>query len=204
MTEEKKPERNGRFANLGISDHGKNKLSIDTKKNQRSHKVLPDNYVETNQMASSAQSLAFITPVNKHENSQAFNMPSVDTHMEGKKDAFQMKDGDEVVGYKFEEVLKPDGKLVKKRYKVVKRPRQEYVWLTREEKREIGVIFNTFDKDKSGSIEVGELRDAMKALGLKMDKEEIKEVMDKADKDGSGTIEPDEFLQHMAVLIQER
>ena len=115
-----------------------------------------------------------------------------------------MRDGDEVVGYKFEDVEKPDGRIVKKRYKVVKRPRQEYVWLTREEKREIGVIFNTFDKDKSGSIEVGELRDAMKALGLKMDKDQIKEVMDKADKDGSGTIEPDEFLQHMAVMIQKR
>ena len=124
--------------------------------------------------------------------------------MEAKKDLFQMKDGDEVVGYKFEDVERPDGKIVKKRYKVVRRPRQEYVWLTREEKREIGVIFNTFDKDKSGSIEVGELRDAMKALGLKMDKDQIKEVMDKADKDGSGTIEPDEFLQHMAVMIQKR
>ena len=71
---------------------------------------------------------------------------------------------------------------------------EEYVWLTKEEVREIGVIFRTFDKDKSGSIEVGELRDAMKALGLNKTKEEIKDVMERADKDGSGTIEPDEFL----------
>ena len=51
MTEEKKPERNGRFANLGIKDHSTNKLQIDTKKNQRSHKVLPDDLIETNQVA---------------------------------------------------------------------------------------------------------------------------------------------------------
>ena len=75
-----------------------------------------------------------------------------------------------------------------------KRPVEEYVWLTKEEVREIHVIFKTFDKDESGSIEVGELRDAMKALGLNKTKDEIKEVMEKADKDGSGTIEPDEFL----------
>ena len=133
------------------------------------------------------------------------NKPSADTQQEGSKEKlFQMKEGDEVVGYKFEEVERSDGRVVKKRYKIVKRPRQKYVWLTREEKREIGVIFNTFDKDKSGTIEVGELRDAMKALGLKMDKDQIKEVMDKADKDGSGDISPDEFLQHMASMIQKR
>ena len=83
MTEERKPERNGRFANLGIKDHSTNKLSIDTKKNQRSHKVLPDDLIETNQVAEPAQSQAFITPVNKHENFQAFNAPSVENYMEG-------------------------------------------------------------------------------------------------------------------------
>lgn len=58
-----------------------------------------------------------------------------------------------------------------------------------------------FDKDNSGNIDVNELRDAMKALGIYLKKEEVKEMMKRVDKDGSGSIELDEFMALMAEKI---
>ena len=55
-----------------------------------------------------------------------------------------------------------------------------------------------FDKDGSGSIDVNELKDAMKALGIYLKKDEVKAKMTKADKDGSGAIDEIEFLALMA------
>ena len=66
---------------------------------------------------------------------------------------------------------------------------QDEVSLTKEEVREIEIIFNTFDADNSGNIEISELKNAMKALGMNKSKEELKEIMEKADKDGSGDID---------------
>jgi len=42
--------------------------------------------------------------------------------------------------------------------------------LTREEINEIKHAFDLFDKDGSESIDVSELKDAMKALGIHFDK----------------------------------
>ena len=76
--------------------------------------------------------------------------------------------------------------------------------LTKEEAHEIEIIFETFDKDGSGGIEVGELKDAMKALGLNKTRDELKVIMEKADRDGSGAIECGEFKELMAGMIKER
>ena len=76
-----------------------------------------------------------------------------------------------------------------KRKRVVRRQVQDTVSLTKEEVREIEIIFNTFDADNSGNIEISELKNAMKALGMNKSKEELKEIMEKADKDGSGDID---------------
>ena len=46
-----------------------------------------------------------------------------------------------------------------------------------------------FDKDKSGSIDIFELKDALKALGVFLKRDEIKQMMTKVDKDGSGAID---------------
>ena len=62
-----------------------------------------------------------------------------------------------------------------------------------EEVHEIDKVFHSFDKDKSGNIDAGELKDAMAALGIYVDREKLKHMMEKADKDGSGTIEEKEF-----------
>lgn len=76
--------------------------------------------------------------------------------------------------------------------------------LTNEEVNEIKEAFALFDKDQSGNIDVLELKDAMKALGIYMNKEQSKVLMEKADKDGSGTIEIGEFMALMAEKINQR
>ena len=88
-----------------------------------------------------------------------------------------------------------------KRYRKVLVKHQKTKSLTTEEVNEIHEAFSLFDKDGSGNIDVLELKDAMKALGIYMNKEQSKELMDKADKDGSGTIEMNEFLSLMAEKI---
>ena len=61
-----------------------------------------------------------------------------------------------------------------------------------------------FDKDGNQNIDVYELKDAMKALGLNRTKADIAKIMEMADKDGSGTIELDEFKSLMAGMIKDR
>ena len=61
-----------------------------------------------------------------------------------------------------------------------------------------------FDADGSGSIDINELRDVMKALGINLKQEEVKEMMARVDKDGSGCIEMDEFMALMAERIAVR
>ena len=91
-----------------------------------------------------------------------------------------------------------------KRRKVIKKIRLEKKMLTPEQKEEINNAFVIFDKDKSGSIDIGELKDAMKALGVFQKKQEIKETMQRVDKDGSGNIDIDEFTALMAEFIGGR
>ena len=50
-------------------------------------------------------------------------------------------------------------------------------YLTFEQKQEIDNAFFLFDRDRSGSIDVSELRDAMKALGIFLKKDEVKAYM---------------------------
>ena len=61
-----------------------------------------------------------------------------------------------------------------------------------------------FDKDKSGSIDIHELKDALKALGIFLKRDEIKSMMTKVDKDGSGAIDQEEFTALMAEQIENR
>lgn len=76
--------------------------------------------------------------------------------------------------------------------------------LTEEQKEEIDNAFYMFDRDQSGSIDVIELKDAMKALGVFLNKDEIRDKMQKVDKDGSGAIDRQEFMALIAELIDKR
>ena len=96
----------------------------------------------------------------------------------------------------------PDGSM--KRKKRIKKVKKKIKLLTEEQKEEIDNAFLLFDKDKSGSIDVNELKDAMKALGIFLKKEEVKAKMTKVDRDGSGAIDKEEFMALMAEQIESR
>ena len=76
-----------------------------------------------------------------------------------------------------------------KRKRIIKKTTIEYRQLTIEQKEEIDNAFFIFDRDRSGSIDISELKDALKALGIYLRKDEVKAVMTKVDKDGSGSID---------------
>jgi hypothetical protein len=79
--------------------------------------------------------------------------------------------GEEFVEYKYVK-NHIDGSI--KRKKIIKKTITMSKKLTEEQKEEIDNAFLLFDKDKSGSIDVNELKDAMKALGIFLKKEEVR------------------------------
>lgn len=91
-----------------------------------------------------------------------------------------------------------------KRKKIIKYTTKKTKWLTQEQIEEINNAFLLFDKDKSGSIDIYELKDALKALGIFLKRDQIKELMTKVDKDGSGAIDRVEFTALMAEMIEKR
>lgn len=77
-----------------------------------------------------------------------------------------MKD-EEFIEYKYVDM--PDGSL--KRKKVIKKITKKTKYLTQEQIEEIDNAFLLFDKDKSGTIDIYELKDALKALGIFLKRE---------------------------------
>ena len=76
--------------------------------------------------------------------------------------------------------------------------------LSNEEYAEIEKAFLLFDKDGSGTIDVSELRDALRVLGVTLNLNETKKLMEQADKDGSGSIELEEFMPLMIMKLESR
>ena len=76
--------------------------------------------------------------------------------------------------------------------------------LTGEQKEEIETAFFLFDKDHSNTIDIGELKDAMKALGIHMTKQASIDLMERIDKDGSGQLEKSEFIALMSEIMSKR
>ena len=62
---------------------------------------------------------------------------------------------------------------------------------------QLRVAFNQVDTDNSGSIDVDELSNAMRALGRDLPREHIRAMMDAVDTDKSGEIDFEEFKQMM-------
>lgn len=83
----------------------------------------------------------------------------------------------------------------KRRFMRGKVTSRAYEQLTPQEIRDLRLVFDVFDTDRSGSIDARELRKAMKALGFKISKESIEEMIADLDADKSGSIEFDEFLE---------
>jgi calmodulin len=59
-------------------------------------------------------------------------------------------------------------------------------------------VFKMFDADGSGTLDVGELRDVMKSIGLAPQEWEIKAMIAEVDGDDSGQIDWSEFLYLMS------
>lgn len=64
-------------------------------------------------------------------------------------------------------------------------------------------VFNTFDKDGSGAIDKGELKEVFQMMGRVFSDEEIQKMMDIADTDSSGLLEYEEFIEVMFGPIAE-
>ncbi|GCB74723.1 centrin-2 isoform X1 [Scyliorhinus torazame] len=76
--------------------------------------------------------------------------------------------------------------------------------ITEEQKQEIREAFDLFDTDGAGSIDVKELKVAMRALGFEPKKEEIKKMIGEIDKEGTGKIDFNEFLVVITQKMAEK
>ncbi|XP_029462471.1 centrin-2 [Rhinatrema bivittatum] len=76
--------------------------------------------------------------------------------------------------------------------------------LTEEQKQEIREAFDLFDTDGIGTIDVKELKVAMRALGFEPKKEEIKKMISEIDKEGSGKISFNDFLSVMTQKMADK
>ena len=75
--------------------------------------------------------------------------------------------------------------------------------LTPEQVQDYKHVFNLFDIDNSGAININELGSAMKSLGMKPTEEELERLMNEVDKDGTGEIEFDEFIQLVGKKVND-
>lgn len=87
---------------------------------------------------------------------------------------------------------KPGGKST-----IQKPSRTQAQELAPEQKQEIREAFDLFDTDGSGTIDVKELKVAMRALGFEPKKDEVKKMIASVDKQGTGSIDFNEFLELM-------
>ena len=82
-----------------------------------------------------------------------------------------LEPNEKFVEYRYYE--QPDGSV--KRMKVVMKTTKQIKYLTTEQVDEIDNAFRLFDKDNSNSIDVNELKNAMRALGVFHKKNDILE-----------------------------
>ncbi|XP_004674523.1 PREDICTED: centrin-1 [Condylura cristata] len=76
--------------------------------------------------------------------------------------------------------------------------------LTEEQKQEVREAFDLFDADGSGTIDVKELKVALRALGFEPTKEEMKKMISEVDKEGTGKISFNDFLAVMTQKMAEK
>merc|ERR1712028_126411 len=76
--------------------------------------------------------------------------------------------------------------------------------LSEEQLDEVREAFGLFDADASGSIDVHELKAAMRSLGFEVKNEELKKMVSDIDGDGNGTIDFAEFLEMMTGKMGEK
>lgn len=82
--------------------------------------------------------------------------------------------------------------------------RDRRVGITQEQLAEFKEAFDLFDADGSGSIDLKEMRIAMKALGFNPSTEEVRKMVAEVDADGSGSISFEEFQALMSSKSETR
>jgi len=65
----------------------------------------------------------------------------------------------------------------------------------KDEMKQQRCVFDLFDQDKNGSIDLKELTTKMGSLGFMLDATELKDMIKDADENGNGTIEFAEFVK---------
>ncbi len=57
------------------------------------------------------------------------------------------------------------------------------------EEQRLWTAFNAFDMDGSGTIELPELRDCLRLLGVDVSEQDLRRIFEAVDTDGTGTID---------------
>ena len=76
--------------------------------------------------------------------------------------------------------------------------------LTEDEVMEIKEAFDLFDTDKSGEIDVGELKQALTNLGIDAKNQTLQNMLADIDKNGNATIDFDEFIDMMTAKMSDK
>ena len=76
--------------------------------------------------------------------------------------------------------------------------------LTEDEVMEIKEAFDLFDTDKSGEIDVGELKQALQNLGIDAKNQTLQNMLADIDKNGNATIDFDEFIDMMTAKMSDK
>ena len=97
--------------------------------------------------------------------------------------------------------MQTKGTQKQKKTKVKGQYRQD---LTPEQKLEIKEAFDLFDSEGTGTIDVNDLKVALRALGFEPKKEDIKRMISELDVEGNGVIEFSQFLDLMTTKMAER
>ena len=76
--------------------------------------------------------------------------------------------------------------------------------LSDQQRTDVREAFDLFDTEGSGTIDIKELKVAIRALGFEPKKEEIKKMIAEIDKEGSGKLSYNDFLTLMTVKMAEK
>jgi len=85
-------------------------------------------------------------------------------------------------------------------FKVRSEVRNVPISLSYQEAKEYSKIFQSFDKDRDGVINVHDLKKALLEMGEKVSEEELRELIAEVDINKNYTIEEEEFLQLMSAI----
>ncbi|CAH0482943.1 unnamed protein product [Peronospora belbahrii] len=82
--------------------------------------------------------------------------------------------------------------------------KNKHIELTHEQKHEIREAFDLFDMNGTGTIDLKEVKVAMRALGFEPKKEEMHELIATLNKDSNGTINYADFVTMMTLKMSEK